>query len=165
MGGRRCPLCPPRVGWSLPCTGLRFPGGHNTGKILDHRTECGVLDRLVEAVRAGESLALVVHGGGGRWQTKPLEYLAGRTSGCRASAAGVERRWSWRFAGLHQLCVSVLEGLEALPVPQRDALRTAVGIRSGQVPSCRGGSEPSSRALSVAAQVARLSAACLTFDL
>jgi predicted ATPase len=31
-------------------------------ELIGRRTECGVLDRLVAAVRAGESRALVVHG-------------------------------------------------------------------------------------------------------
>jgi DNA-binding CsgD family transcriptional regulator len=38
------------------------------------------------------------------------------------------------FAGLHQLCVPVLGRLESLPVPQREALRTAFGISAGPAP-------------------------------
>ena len=38
------------------------------------------------------------------------------------------------FAGLHQLCAPMLDHLEAIPVPQRDALRTAFGLSAGPVP-------------------------------
>ena len=38
------------------------------------------------------------------------------------------------FAGLHQLCAPMLDHLETLPVPQRDALRTAFGMSAGPAP-------------------------------
>jgi DNA-binding CsgD family transcriptional regulator len=38
------------------------------------------------------------------------------------------------FAGTHQLCVAMLERLDALPPPQRDALSVALGLAAGQVP-------------------------------
>jgi hypothetical protein len=38
------------------------------------------------------------------------------------------------FAGLHQLCAPLLDHAEALPVPQREALRTAFGLSAGPVP-------------------------------
>jgi tetratricopeptide (TPR) repeat protein len=38
------------------------------------------------------------------------------------------------FAGLHQLLAPVLDHLERLPVPQRDALRTAFGLSAGPAP-------------------------------
>jgi DNA-binding CsgD family transcriptional regulator len=47
-----------------------------------------VLDRLVAAVRAGESRALVVHGEPGMGKTALLEYLAGQASDCRVVRAG-----------------------------------------------------------------------------
>src|SRR5215471_20860349 len=42
--------------------------------------ECGVLDRLIGAVRAGESRALVVHGEPGVGKSALLEYLTGRAA-------------------------------------------------------------------------------------
>lgn len=39
------------------------------------------------------------------------------------------------YAGLHQLCVPMLDRVERLPVPQRDALRVAFGLQVGDVPS------------------------------
>src|SRR5439155_834009 len=38
------------------------------------------------------------------------------------------------FAGLQQLCAPLLDGLERLPPPQRDALGTAFGLSSGARP-------------------------------
>src|SRR5260370_133255 len=38
------------------------------------------------------------------------------------------------FAALHQLCGPMLDGLEHLPGPQRDALGVAFGMRAGAAP-------------------------------
>ena len=38
------------------------------------------------------------------------------------------------FAVLHQLCAPMLDRLERLPAPQRDALRTAFGLSAGPAP-------------------------------
>src|SRR5258705_10841199 len=38
------------------------------------------------------------------------------------------------FAGLHQLLAPMLDRLERLPAPQRDALRTAFGLSPGSAP-------------------------------
>src|SRR6266851_8834384 len=38
------------------------------------------------------------------------------------------------YAGLHQLCAPMLDHAESLPVPQREALRTAFGLSTGPVP-------------------------------
>jgi len=66
-----------------------------------------VLDRLVEAVRAGESRALVVHGEAGVGKTALLEYMAGHAPGCRVErAVGVQSEMQLAFAGLHQLCAA-----------------------------------------------------------
>jgi hypothetical protein len=95
-----------------------------------------VLDRLVEAVRdSSESRALVVHGEAGVGKTALLEYLAGHAGGRRvARAAGVQAEMELAFAGLHQLCAPMLDRLEALPPPQRDAPRTAFGVSAGPAP-------------------------------
>ena len=99
------------------------------------RAELGVLDRLIEAVRAGESRVLVVRGEPGVGKTALLDHLAGRARGCRVMrAAGVQSEMELAFAGLHQLCAPMLDHLEAIPVPQRDALRTAFGLSAGPVP-------------------------------
>src|SRR5258708_10314123 len=104
-------------------------------ELLGRGGECGALDRLLGAVRAGESRALVVCGEPGAGKTALLDFLAGRASGCRgAAAAGVQSEMELAFAGLHQLCGPMLDRLGRLPVPQRDALRTAFGMSPGPAP-------------------------------
>jgi len=78
---------------------------------------------------------LVMRGEPGVGKTVLLDYLAGRASGCRvAQAAGVQSEMELAFAGLHQLCAPMLDHAESLPVPQREALRTAFGLSAGPVP-------------------------------
>jgi AAA ATPase domain len=99
-------------------------------RLLGRPAECAALDRLLDAVRAGESRALAVQGEPGAGKTALLDYLARRTAGCRvARATGVQSEMELAFAGLHQVCAPLLDRLEALPGPQRDALRTAFGRR------------------------------------
>ena len=97
--------------------------------------ECELLDRLLEAVRGGESRALVVRGEPGVGKSALLEYVVGRASECRvARAAGVQSEMELAFAGLQQLCAPMLDRLERLPAPQRDALGTAFGLTAGAAP-------------------------------
>ena len=104
-------------------------------ELTGRRAECVVLDRLMAAVRTGESRALVVHGEPGVGKTALLQYLAGQASGCRvARAGGVQSEMELAFAVLHQLCAPMLDRLERLPAPQRDALRTAFGLSAGPAP-------------------------------
>jgi DNA-binding CsgD family transcriptional regulator/tetratricopeptide (TPR) repeat protein len=104
-------------------------------ELVDRRAEREVLDRLIEAVRAGESRALVLSGEAGVGKTALLEYLAGQASGCRlARVAGVQSEMELPFAALHQLCAPMLDKLQRLPVPQRDALEIAFGTSSGSAP-------------------------------
>src|SRR3954470_964077 len=120
---------------SVPCTCPRVLGGGTMAELIGREAERNVLDRLVSAVRAGESRALVVHGEPGVGKTALLEYLAEHASGCRVvRAAGVQSEMELAFAGLHQLCGPMLERLDRLPVPQRNALATAFGVSAGPAP-------------------------------
>ena len=104
-------------------------------QLLGRRAERDVLDRFLAAVRVGESRTLVVRGEPGVGKTALLKYLAGRASDCRVAAAtGVQSEMELAFAGLHQLLAPMLDRLERLPGPQRDALRTAFGMSAGPVP-------------------------------
>src|SRR5215475_1967293 len=97
--------------------------------------ECTVLDELLEQVRRGRSTVLVMCGEAGVGKTALLEYLAGRALGCRlARVTGVQSEMALAFAGLHQLCAPMLSGADCLPVPQREALRTAFGLAEGPPP-------------------------------
>ena len=78
---------------------------------------------------------LVVRGEPGVGKSALLDYLAGRVSGCRlVRAVGVQSEMELAFAGLHQLCAPMLDQLEKIPVPQREALRTAFGLSTGPAP-------------------------------
>jgi DNA-binding CsgD family transcriptional regulator len=99
------------------------------------RDEQEALDRLVQRVRTGQSSVLVLRGEAGVGKSALLEHVAERASDCRiVRVAGVESEMELAFAGLHQLCAPLLDGLEALPSPQQDALCVAFGLRSGAAP-------------------------------
>jgi DNA-binding CsgD family transcriptional regulator len=99
------------------------------------RSECEALDHVVAGVLAGHSRAVVLRGEAGVGKTVLLEYLAERASQCRVvQAAGVEAEMELPFAGLHQLCASMLDRLGNLPDPQNEALATAFGLSSGESP-------------------------------
>ncbi|MGH9289303.1 MAG: helix-turn-helix transcriptional regulator [Acidimicrobiales bacterium] len=103
--------------------------------MVGRRSECEVLDRLLADVRAHQSRVLVLRGEAGIGKTALMEYLARTGSGCRViRAAGVESEMELDFAGAHQLCAPVLDRTDDLPVPQRDALRTAFGLAAGEPP-------------------------------
>ena len=104
-------------------------------KLVDRRAERSMLDRLVEAVCAGQSRALVLCGEPGVGKTALLQYLIRRAAECRVvQTAGVESEMELAFAGLHQLCAPLLAGLEDLPERQGDALRIVFGMSSGPAP-------------------------------
>jgi DNA-binding CsgD family transcriptional regulator len=111
-----------------------LPGEHGS-ELIGRRAECDVLDRLVAAIRCGESRALVLHGDPGTGKTALLDYLARRADGCQVlRAAGVQSEMELAFATLHQLCAPMLDHEECLPAPQRDALQTAFGLKMGPAP-------------------------------
>src|SRR4051812_29575012 len=103
--------------------------------LLGRRSECRTLDRLLEAVRAGQSRALVIRGEPGVGKTALLQYAIDSASELRVlRAIGIESEMELAFAGLQQLCAPMLDRLERLPGPQRDALATAFGLRGGDTP-------------------------------
>jgi DNA-binding CsgD family transcriptional regulator/tetratricopeptide (TPR) repeat protein len=105
-------------------------------RLTGRRSEGAVLDGLVDAVRAGESRALVVCGEPGVGKTALLDYLAGRAApDCRvARAAGVQSEMELAFAALQQLSAPMLDHVDRLPVLQGDALRIALGLSAGPAP-------------------------------
>ena len=117
-----------------------WPRRGRAAGLTGRRGECDTLDRLVAAVGAGESRALVVRGDPGVGKTALLEYLAGQAAdaGCAvARVVGVQPEMELAFAGLHQLCGPMLRRAERLPEPQRDALRYASGQAAARSASRR----------------------------
>ena len=103
--------------------------------LLGRRSECEKLDRLLADARDGDSRALVVRGVPGVGKTALLEYLTQRATDCRVvQVAGVESEMELPYAGLQQLCAPVLEGMDGIPAPQRDAVGVAFGLTAGPPP-------------------------------
>ncbi|MDX6249394.1 MAG: hypothetical protein QOF10_2754 [Kribbellaceae bacterium] len=99
------------------------------------KEQCTQLDRLLVEVRAGRSRALVVRGEPGIGKTALLKYAADTAPDFQvARAEGVESETVLPFAALHQLCGRMLNRLDRLPGPQREALGVAFGLRSGDAP-------------------------------
>jgi DNA-binding CsgD family transcriptional regulator len=104
-------------------------------ELVNRESEREHLDELLGGVRAGHSAALVLRGEAGVGKTALLRYAAGQASGFRvAHIAGVEAEMELPFAGVHQLCAPMLDRLDVLPAPQREALRVALGIATGSPP-------------------------------
>src|SRR5215831_15787483 len=103
--------------------------------LLDRLAERAVLDRLLDAARGGRSGVLVVRGEPGVGKTALLNYAIQSAADLRlARVAGVESEMELAFAALQQCCLPLLDRLEQLPDPQRDALGVAFGLRAGQAP-------------------------------
>ncbi|SNY37384.1 helix-turn-helix transcriptional regulator [Paractinoplanes atraurantiacus] len=104
-------------------------------ELLGRRQECATIDRMIAAVRSGESRVLVLHGGAGVGKTALLDYARRKPAGLRVlRAAGVESEMELAFAALHQLCGPLLDLLPRLPEVQRHALETVLGLRTGTPP-------------------------------
>jgi DNA-binding CsgD family transcriptional regulator len=105
------------------------------GRLRDRRREREALDRLLEAARAGRSGALVVRGQPGIGKTALLGYTVESASDFRmARATGVESEMELAFAALHQLCSPMLDRLDRLATPQRNALAAAFGLSADGSP-------------------------------
>jgi DNA-binding CsgD family transcriptional regulator len=97
--------------------------------------ECARVDELLVEAQHGHSGVLVLRGEAGIGKSALLEYVVERAEGCRVvRAVGAEWEMELPFAGLHQLCVGLLNGRERLPTPQRGALEIAFGLSPGPQP-------------------------------
>ncbi|MEW2491412.1 AAA family ATPase [Streptomyces sp. NPDC048411] len=106
-----------------------------SGELVGRSEERARLALLMDAVRAGASQALVVHGDPGIGKSALLDHLTDQAVGYRVlRVVGVQSEMELVFAGLHQLCAPLMGLLDRLPVPQRDALRTAFGLSDAAPP-------------------------------
>jgi hypothetical protein len=111
------------------------PGPGRSAGLRGRASECALLDTVVDAVRRGEGRSLVVRGEAGIGKTALLEYLVRSASDLTVlRAVGVESEMELAYAGLHQLCASLLNRLDRLPAPQRRALEIAYGLSAGGAP-------------------------------
>src|SRR6202048_5630963 len=103
--------------------------------LLDRLAEGAALSQLLDVARAGRSGVLVIRGDPGVGKTALREYAIEAAAGLRvARVAGVESEMELAFAALQQLCAPMLDRLEGLPDPQRDALGVAFGLNTGAAP-------------------------------
>ena len=78
---------------------------------------------------------LVVRGEAGIGKSALLAYLVGAASDLTVvQAIGVESEMELAFASLHQFCAPMLDRLERLPAPQREALKIVFGLTQGPAP-------------------------------
>lgn len=100
--------------------------------LVDRSTERARIDELVDVVRRGLSAVLVLRGCQGAGKTTLLDYAAEAASGFRvASVAGVESEINLPYGAVHQLLIPFLPLIDDLPVPQRQALQVAFGMKAG----------------------------------
>jgi DNA-binding CsgD family transcriptional regulator len=111
------------------------PGPVQRTALRGRARECALLDGFIEDIRRGESRSLVLRGEAGIGKTALLEHLIDSASDLTvARAVGVESEMELAYASLHQLCAPMLDGVERLPAPQRDALRIVFGLTAGPAP-------------------------------
>ncbi|MEU4419958.1 AAA family ATPase [Actinoplanes sp. NPDC024001] len=105
------------------------------GRLIGRQAERAALDRVIKALRSGESRVLVLHGVAGVGKSALLEYAQRTATNARVlRAAGVESEMELAYATLHQLCAPLLDRVPHLPDLQREALETIFGMRSAPPP-------------------------------
>jgi len=108
-----------------------------------------LLQRLVADVAAGRSRVLVLRGEDGVGKSALLGHLTGELTGWRVlSVHGAPAERGVSFGALHRLCSPLLGRLDALSVPQREALERSFGLRRGPA------AEPALTALATYALIA-----------
>ncbi|GAA3206995.1 LuxR family transcriptional regulator [Actinocorallia longicatena] len=104
--------------------------------MVNRHQERDSLAGLLAGVREGQGRAIVVTGDAGVGKTALLDDMAARATAFQVlRVSGVQSEMELPFAGLHQLCAPLLDGLERLPAPQCQALRTAFGLAEGPPPA------------------------------
>jgi DNA-binding CsgD family transcriptional regulator len=103
--------------------------------LVGRTNEGRVLESALGEVLDGHARVLVVRGDAGMGKTALLQHLTASAPQFRTVlATGVESEMALPHAGLHQLCGSMLDHLDSLPGPQRDAARAAFGLAAGTSP-------------------------------
>ncbi len=103
--------------------------------LLGRGEERSRLDQILARARHGHSGALVIRGEPGVGKTVLLDYTQAAAAGMQVIRVdAVETEMQLSFAALHQLLRPGLARVDALPAPQRNALRLAFGMQEGRTP-------------------------------
>jgi DNA-binding CsgD family transcriptional regulator len=109
--------------------------GRQGVRLVGRSRECQALDDLVARVRTGCGGVVVVHGPPGIGKSALLDYVAASTGDLGVlRGIGVPAEVDLGFAALRRLCTPILDRIDALPAPQRDALSAAFGLVAGPGP-------------------------------
>jgi DNA-binding CsgD family transcriptional regulator len=94
--------------------------------------ECARIDEFLGSVRSGSSEVLVVRGEAGVGKTALLDYAMDHAEGFRiVRLTGVEPERELSFGVLHRMIAPMLDQVSQLPIPQRDALTSVLGLAAG----------------------------------
>jgi DNA-binding CsgD family transcriptional regulator len=97
-------------------------------RLIDRCAERQALHELLDSVRAGMSSVLVLRGEPGIGKSALLEYAVDMAEDLQVvRTTAVESEKTLGFAGVHQLLLPLLGGMDRLPPPQRRALGVAFG--------------------------------------
>ncbi|MFF4615955.1 AAA family ATPase [Nonomuraea jabiensis] len=100
--------------------------------LFGRSAEIAAIDDVISRAREGAGDALVLRGEAGVGKTALLDLAASRGGSMRVlRTTGVEPESDLAFAALHQLLRPVAGLLDALPGPQREAVRGALGLGGG----------------------------------
>jgi DNA-binding CsgD family transcriptional regulator len=104
-------------------------------RLLGRAGEQQWLADLVRGAREGHGGVIVLRGDAGIGKSALLEDLAERAHDCCiARAVGVESEMELPYAGLQQLCGSMIGRLADLPALHREALEKVFGLEAGSPP-------------------------------
>jgi DNA-binding CsgD family transcriptional regulator len=105
-------------------------------QLLGRQHERSVVDRVLGEARHDQGGVLAIYGEPGVGKTALLEYTVEVAPDFRvARTIGVEGEMELAFAALQQLCSPSVDHIESLPIPQRDAVRVALGLSAGRTPN------------------------------
>jgi DNA-binding CsgD family transcriptional regulator len=100
--------------------------------LFGRSAEISALDEVIARARDGVGGAVVLRGEAGAGKTALLDAAVARGGAMRVlRTTGVESESDLAFAALHQALWPVTGSLEALPEPQRGAVRAALGLAAG----------------------------------
>jgi DNA-binding CsgD family transcriptional regulator len=115
--------------WSLRRPRRLAAHGRRARALRGRLSETAAIHRVLEELRIGRGGALVIRGEEGIGKTALLDHTIGREADLTIlRATGVECEMELPFAALHQLCAPLLDRIDRLPDPQRDALCTVFGV-------------------------------------